>query len=60
MSEGKPSALQNILSPDPSELPDDFNMPIWDHLEELRERWVLTGPSRHERTGHAVDTWVHN
>jgi Sec-independent protein secretion pathway component TatC len=43
-SDGKPTALQNILSPDPSELPDDFNMPIWDHLEELRERWVLTGP----------------
>lgn len=36
----EPSKLQSILSPDPSELPDDFNMPIWDHLEELRERCV--------------------
>lgn len=39
-SDGQPSPLQNILNPDPSELPDDFNMPIWDHLEELRERCI--------------------
>jgi hypothetical protein len=41
-SDGQPSPLQNIISPDPSELPDDFNMPIWDHLEELRERCART------------------
>lgn len=42
-SQDQPSPLQSILSPDPSELPDDFNMPIWDHLEELRERVLVGG-----------------
>jgi sec-independent protein translocase protein TatC len=30
-----------ILSPPKEELPDDFTMPIWDHLDELRERVLL-------------------
>lgn len=30
------------LNPPKEELPDDFEMPIWDHLDELRER-VLVG-----------------
>jgi len=34
--------VEEWLNPDPEELPDDFEMPIWDHLEELRER-VLVG-----------------
>lgn len=34
--------VQALLYPDPEELPNDFEMPIWDHLEELRER-VLVG-----------------
>lgn len=36
------SAIESLLYPDPEELPSDFEMPIWDHLEELRER-VLAG-----------------
>jgi len=32
------TAVQKILYPDQEELPDNFTMPIWDHLEELRER----------------------
>ena len=39
----QPSKLQALLNPDSSELPDDFQMPIWDHLEELRERILLGG-----------------
>lgn len=39
----QPTKLQSILSPDPSELPNDFQMPIWDHLEELRERVMIGG-----------------
>jgi len=34
--------LQKCLSPNPAEPPGDFEMPIWDHLEELRER-VMAG-----------------
>ena len=30
------------LNPPKEELPDDFQMPVWDHLDELRER-VLVG-----------------
>jgi len=37
----QPSKLQAMLNPNPSELPDDFSMPLWDHLEELRERILL-------------------
>jgi len=36
------TAVQKFLYPEKEELPDDFEMPIWDHLEELRER-VLVG-----------------
>ncbi|KAK9867142.1 hypothetical protein WJX84_004416 [Apatococcus fuscideae] len=35
------SAVQKWLNPDQSELPGDFNMPIWDHLDELRERVLV-------------------
>eukprot|EP00890_Picochlorum_soloecismus_P002732 jgi/Picsp_1/345/NSC_00344-R1_twin arginine targeting family len=38
----KTSSVRDLLYPEPSELPGDFEMPIWDHLEELRER-VLAG-----------------
>jgi len=34
--------VEQWLYPDPEELPGDFEMPLWDHLEELRER-VLVG-----------------
>ncbi len=30
--------MQKFLFPDKEELPNDLEMPIWDHLEELRER----------------------
>lgn len=33
--------LQTWLYPEPSELPEDFEMPIWDHLDELRERVLV-------------------
>lgn len=36
------SQLQTLMYPDKKELPSDFEMPIWDHLEELRER-VMAG-----------------
>jgi hypothetical protein len=29
------------LYPDAADLPDDFAMPIWDHLDELRERVLV-------------------
>ena len=35
------SAIQNFFYPPPEELPDDFQMPIWDHLDELRERVIV-------------------
>lgn len=35
-------AVEQWLYPEAEELPQDFEMPIWDHLEELRER-VLVG-----------------
>mmetsp|Transcript_12100 Transcript_12100/g.31051 ORF Transcript_12100/g.31051 Transcript_12100/m.31051 type:complete len:400 (-) Transcript_12100:24-1223(-) len=38
----EPSKVQQLLYPNPEELDSDFEMPIWDHLEELRER-VLVG-----------------
>jgi len=40
--ETEKSQVQALLYPDPNELPNEFEMPIWDHLEELRER-VLIG-----------------
>lgn len=33
--------MQRFLYPEQKELPDDFAMPIWDHLDELRERVLL-------------------
>ncbi|KAL4445866.1 hypothetical protein ABPG77_009065 [Micractinium sp. CCAP 211/92] len=36
------SSVSAWLNPPKEELPDDFEMPIWDHLDELRER-VLVG-----------------
>ena len=33
--------MQAFLYPDPEELPNQFEMPIWDHLEELRERVLV-------------------
>ncbi|GAX77138.1 hypothetical protein CEUSTIGMA_g4584.t1 [Chlamydomonas eustigma] len=36
------TALQKILYPDQEELPENFEMPIWDHLEELRERVLIS------------------
>lgn len=38
----EPTALQKFLQPPKEELPDDFEMPIWDHLEELRERVLVS------------------
>lgn len=32
------SPLQTFLFPDKEELPDDVEMSVWDHLEELRQR----------------------
>ena len=37
----EPSPLQSWLYPEPSELSEDFQMPIWDHLDELRERVLV-------------------
>ncbi|PSC67842.1 hypothetical protein C2E20_8520 [Micractinium conductrix] len=36
------STVQQWLNPPKEDLPEDFEMPIWDHLDELRER-VLVG-----------------
>ena len=33
--------MQKFLYPDQAELPNDLNMPIWDHLDELRERVIV-------------------
>ena len=41
-NEFQQSNVEKFMYPDPSELPSDFEMPIWDHLEELRER-VMAG-----------------
>ena len=35
------SPLQSWLYPEASELSEDFQMPIWDHLDELRERVLV-------------------
>eukprot|EP00877_Chromochloris_zofingiensis_P004098 jgi/Chrzof1/1368/Cz10g05030.t1_TATC[v5.2] len=34
--------LQKLWSPPAEELPDNLQMPIWDHLEELRERVLIS------------------
>lgn len=36
------SPLQSFLFPDPTELPDDVEMSVWDHLEELRQRVFIS------------------
>ena len=41
LDDDSPSAVQRFLYPEQKELPDDFAMPIWDHLDELRERVLL-------------------
>ena len=38
MDEQELSPIQKFLYPEKNELPDDVEMSIWDHLEELRER----------------------
>ena len=35
------TSIQKFLYPEPEDLPDDFSMPIWDHLDELRERVIV-------------------
>ncbi|KAG2454784.1 hypothetical protein HYH02_000619 [Chlamydomonas schloesseri] len=42
-ADGSKSAVEKFLYPDPEELPQDMSMPIWDHLEELRERVFVAG-----------------
>jgi len=37
------SPVQEFFFPRQSELPNDVEMPIWDHLDELRERVILAG-----------------
>ena len=39
-SEAEKTALQSFLYPDASEL-SNSEMPIWDHLDELRERLLI-------------------
>ncbi len=35
--------VQKFLFPDEEELPDNLSLPVWDHLEELRERVAVAG-----------------
>jgi len=37
------SNVQEFFFPEAQELPEDVEMPIWDHLDELRERILLAG-----------------
>lgn len=39
--EEEKTSIQKFLYPEPEDLPDDFSMPIWDHLDELRERVIV-------------------
>ena len=41
-SAAEPSAIQKFINPGADELPDELSMPIWDHLEELRERVLIS------------------
>ncbi|KAG1672202.1 hypothetical protein FOA52_002902 [Chlamydomonas sp. UWO 241] len=44
MVESEPkTTIQRFLYPEDEELPSNFEMPIWDHLEELRERVMVAG-----------------
>lgn len=47
------SSVQAWLNPPAEELPDDFEMPIWDHLDELRERVGACGAWRAGGSGRA-------
>lgn len=38
----EPSAIQKFINPGADQLPDELSMPIWDHLEELRERVLIS------------------
>ncbi|CAD7697236.1 unnamed protein product [Ostreobium quekettii] len=40
-SADEPSPIEKFLNPSKDDLPDDFQMPVWDHLEELRERVLV-------------------
>jgi sec-independent protein translocase protein TatC len=42
-SELVPACAQKFLFPEKEELPENIEMPIWDHLEELRERVLVSG-----------------
>lgn len=42
MDESESSPIQRWLNPGESALPDDVPMSIWDHLEELRERVLVS------------------
>merc|ERR1719199_975287 len=37
------SELRELLFPQSDQLPEDAEMPIWDHIDELRERIILAG-----------------
>jgi len=37
------SELREVLFPQSDQLPEDAEMPIWDHIDELRERIILAG-----------------
>lgn len=43
LSDGSKTAVEKFLYPDPEEMPQDMTMPIWDHLEEFRERVFVAG-----------------
>jgi len=39
----EPTAVEKFFFPDKEDLDKDFELPIWDHLDELRERVLLAG-----------------
>jgi hypothetical protein len=52
-SSDEPTQIQKLMNPPPEELPDDIEMPIWDHLEELRERVLLAALASGCATHHS-------
>lgn len=40
--DGEKTAVQKFLFPEKDELPDDVEMSIWEHLDELRERILVS------------------
>jgi len=42
-NDAEKSMVQEFFFPERTELPNDIEMPIWDHLEELRARLILAG-----------------